>query len=428
MKAIGIDIGTTSICGVLIDAESGDVIQTQSLPSDAFISTEHDWEKVQDVSKIVSIAAVMLDSFLKEFPGEICAIGLTGQMHGILYLNAEGRAVSPLYTWQDGRGNLPYKGTTYASYLGCPSGYGNVTDFYNRENRLVPHGASTYCTVHAYFGMLLCRNEKPILHASDAASLGLYDLQTGSFAYEHCNVAVTDKFDIIGTYKGIPVSVAIGDNQASVLATLGSEDGLLINVGTGSQISIVSDHPITAECLECRPYVEGKYLIVGAPLCGGRAFSILKDFYHQLFLAAGCEGIDVYGVMDRMLKQEEDCTLCVDTRFAGTRQNPDIRGSIANIGTENFTPRALTVGVLRGMANELYGIYGAMGEKRKHIVGSGGGIRKNKALVKIIEQTFGYSLRTPLYTEEAACGAALFSLVSIHRYSGTAELRKLIRF
>lgn len=27
-------------------------------------------------------------------------------MHGIVYLNAEGRSVSPLYTWQDGRGNI----------------------------------------------------------------------------------------------------------------------------------------------------------------------------------------------------------------------------------------------------------------------------------------------------------------------------------
>ena len=39
-------------------------------------------------------------------------------MHGILYADENGAAVSPLYTWQDERGNLEYKdGATYAEYL-----------------------------------------------------------------------------------------------------------------------------------------------------------------------------------------------------------------------------------------------------------------------------------------------------------------------
>ncbi len=34
-------------------------------------------------------------------------IGFTGQMHGMLYVDASGMAVSPLYTWQDGSGEIP---------------------------------------------------------------------------------------------------------------------------------------------------------------------------------------------------------------------------------------------------------------------------------------------------------------------------------
>ena len=96
---------------------------------------------------------------------------------------------------------------------------------------------------------------------------------------------ITADYCIAGEYKGIPVSVAIGDNQASFLGSVSNmNESFLINVGTGSQISIVSDYPITAEGIECRPYVDGKYLIVGAALCGGRAYSLLKDFYKQLSL------------------------------------------------------------------------------------------------------------------------------------------------
>ncbi len=427
MKAIGIDLGTTSVCGVLLDAENGDVISTKTISSDAFITTENEWEKIQDVGKIIGIATDILNSFLEEHLDDVVSIGITGQMHGIVYVNADGEAVSHLYTWQDARGDLPYGDTTYAKHLGSFAGYGNVTDFYNRENGLVPKTAVSYCAVHDYLGMTLCKNKRPVMHSSDAASLGLYDVKEKRFNYDH-SVEITDGFEIIGEYRQIPVSVAIGDNQASVFSTLADDGDLLINVGTGSQISIVSDHPITAENIECRPYVDGKYLIVGAALCGGRAYSLLKDFYRQVFEAAGCKNVDVYAIMNKMICEKSNTTLAVDTRFAGTRSDPDIRGGVRNISIDNFTPSDLTLGVLYGMVEELHSMYLQMGETRGGVVGSGNGIRKNEALCRAAEKVFGAKLRVPLYTEEAACGAALFSLVASGRFSGVSEVRALIRY
>ena len=62
MQAIGIDIGTTSICGVVIDTESGKLLKSVTKNSNAFIPTENAWEKIQSVEKIISIA----DSILEE--------------------------------------------------------------------------------------------------------------------------------------------------------------------------------------------------------------------------------------------------------------------------------------------------------------------------------------------------------------------------
>lgn len=427
MKAIGIDIGTTSICGVVLDSENGDVVRTRTELSDSFIKTENEWEKIQDVAKITDIAVAILDSFIDEFQDEICSIGLTGQMHGIVYTDENGKAVSPLYTWQDGRGNLPYKDGTYASYLGSYTGYGNVTDFYNRENGIVPSNAISYCTVQDYLGMLLCNKTHPLIHASDAVSLGLYNVVNKSFDYP-VNIDVTDGFELIGTYRNIPVSVAIGDNQASVFATLSDDGKTLINVGTGSQVSVVSDKVLTAENVECRPYVDGKYLIVGCALCGGRAYSLLKGFYSELLDAAQCKDVDVYAVMDEMLKSKNDTDLQVDTRFAGTRNNPEQRGSVLNISTENFTPQDLTLATLRGIIDELYAMYLLMGKKCSGIVGSGNGIRKNKALARIAESTFGGELCVPVYTEEAACGAALFALVACGKFLSVSDVQRLIKY
>ena len=127
MQAIGIDIGTTSICGVVIDIETGELIMSKTKDSNAFIKGVADWEKIQSTEKIITLATEILDSLITS---NTSVIGVTGQMHGIVYYDKFGKNVSPLYTWQDGRGNQPYKDTTYADFLGGSTGYGNVTDFY----------------------------------------------------------------------------------------------------------------------------------------------------------------------------------------------------------------------------------------------------------------------------------------------------------
>ena len=425
MKAIGIDIGTTSVCGVVIDAESGEIISSCTKNSNADLKGCAEWEKIQSVEKIMSVATEILEDFLGD---DVAVIGVTGQMHGIVYTDKDGKAVSPLYTWQDGRGNLPYNDTTYAKFLGSFSGYGNVTDFYNRENGIRPAAAKSFCTIHDYFVMQLCGLKKPLMHSSDAASFGRYDLKRNKFNYD-CNVDITADYCVAGEYKGVPVSVAIGDNQASVFSTLADEKNILLNVGTGSQVSIVSDKVVTGDDIEVRPYFENKYLICGAALCGGRAYSILKNFYAEVLgYAAEVDENKIYEIMNLMLKKAEKCSLTVDTRFAGTRRNADLRGGIFGITTENFTPHQLTIGVLDGMATELFEMYTQMKSDRFGIVGSGNGIRKNPALVKVFERMFDSEMKIPKHLEEASFGAALFSLISCGVFKNAAEAQKMIKY
>ena len=57
-------------------------------------------------------------------------------MHGMLYVDIDGNAVSPLYTWQDGCGNrVLEEGKSSAQILkekagASASGYGLATHFY----------------------------------------------------------------------------------------------------------------------------------------------------------------------------------------------------------------------------------------------------------------------------------------------------------
>jgi len=424
MKAIGIDIGTTSVCGVVIDTDKGCVVNSVTKNSDAFIETKNSWEKIQSVDKIIAIATDILDGFMDD---DVVAIGVTGQMHGMVYTNAGGWAISPLYIWQDERGNLPYKDTTYAKYLNSFSGYGTVTDFYNRENGQRPKDAVGFCTIHDYFVMKLCGLKKAIMHSTDAASFGCYDIVKNCFNYD-VGVDVTADFAVAGKYNGVPVAVAIGDNQASVFSTLRDEENILLNVGTGSQVSVISNKIAESDEVETRPYFDGKYLIVGAALCGGRAYSILKNFYKQILSCKVTVSDDeVYDIMNRMLLADEPC-LRVDTRFAGTRKNPEISGSVSGIREESFTPVSLTKGVLDGMVRELYDMYKAMGVEKSGIVGSGNGVRKNSALVRIFEEKFEARMLMPTHLEEAAVGAALFALVSAGVCKTAKEAQSMIKY
>ena len=276
--------------------------------------------------------------------------------------------------------------------------------------------------------MQLCGLKKPLMHSSNAASLGCYDLKENKFNYD-CNVDIISDYCIVGEYKDIPVSVAIGDNQASVFSTLADDDDVLLNIGTGSQVSIISLLPVTAENIETRPYFENKYLVVGSALCGGRAYSLLKNFYSEILgYVADFEADKIYDIMDKMLEGAKDTALTVDTRFAGTRSNANISGSILGITTENFTPSQLTLGTLTGIASELFEMYKLMNVDRHGIVGSGNGIRKNPALVKIFEKIFHSKMRVPSHWEEASFGAALFGLISCGIFKNANEAQKLIRY
>lgn len=100
---MSIDIGTATICGVVFDLDSEKILYKETIENKSFINTDHEWERVQDVEMIISKAILLLNRCLEKYSG-IDSIGLTRQMHGIVYIDDMGKAISPLYTWQNQRG------------------------------------------------------------------------------------------------------------------------------------------------------------------------------------------------------------------------------------------------------------------------------------------------------------------------------------
>ena len=424
---IGIDTGTTSVSLAAIN-ESRELVASRTINHGAFIPGDFPESRVQNPALILSAVMAGLESITQEY-GAPSAIGFTGQMHGVLYLDKNGNPLSPLYTWEDPSANIPVDGKSSLEILRshgvkCSAGYGVATHFYLQRAGKIPAGAVRLSTVSDYIAMKLCGKKSPVLSAEMAAGLGGFDLQRREFMIDRLESAGVDVsflpenvkgYAVIGeTGSGVPVVCSMGDNQASFMGSADDEENtLLLNVGTGSQVSFMTQNFVETDGdIELRPYGE-KYILAGAALCGGRAYAMLEGFYREI-----C-GSPCYDMMSRHAEEflrTQGLTHAwnVDTRFQGTRSNPNITGSVTGITSDNFTPGAFTVGVIRGIIAELHGMYTAMknltGRNAAVLVGSGNGLRKNEIMRRIAGEIFGLEVRVPKYQEEAARGCAICAM------------------
>ncbi len=481
MKWVGLDIGTTSICGVVLDTEGGGLLASITRRNDADIPGSNPWERMQNPERIVVVVNAVLEELLLRHP-DVQGIGITGQMHGIVYTDATGKHVSPLYTWQDQRGALPYSGSGVGDSLGVSDngkrnsrdgvydvnsgsnddgdhrengvnqhistyaeqfserigyrvqpGYGLATHTANQALHLVPSTARYMCTIADYAAMRIGGGTIPRMDSSQAASMGAFSLDDGDFDREVLASAgletamlpeIVSGGTVVGQYRSsIPVYVAIGDNQASFLGAVANiSDSVLVNIGTGGQVSIYTDSLMEIPGMETRPFPGGGYLLVGASLCGGKSYAMLERFFRDvIYTFTGENGLPLYERMNEIAESygstAADPGLTVDPRFLGTRNEagPGAGGVISGITLDNWRTDALAFAFLDGMAEELRSYYAAvpktMTTRIRRLIGSGNGVRLNRVLSQRLSARFGLPLELPPFEEEGAVGAALCAAV-----------------
>ena len=68
MKVLGIDIGTTTISLVVLDPEQKKVWESRTISNGTFMETAREWERIQDVNKIVEKTRKVLEGLLHAYP------------------------------------------------------------------------------------------------------------------------------------------------------------------------------------------------------------------------------------------------------------------------------------------------------------------------------------------------------------------------
>src|SRR5436853_6438856 len=101
MYFIGIDVSTTASKALVVD-EQGNVVASQSNPH--VLSTPRPLWSEQDPENWWQATSKSLRDVMKQVPAEqVAAIGLTGQMHGLTSLDANGKPLRPAILWNDQR-------------------------------------------------------------------------------------------------------------------------------------------------------------------------------------------------------------------------------------------------------------------------------------------------------------------------------------
>lgn len=458
---LSVDIGTTKITSLALDVAQDEVLAAHALPNDAEITPAsrkaQGWSE-WDAECIVQRACECLRAVgeqLGALRSGVAGVGITGQQHGVVLLDEANAPVTPLINWLDRRGEENFPGTdrTYveeairlvgeeaAQRTGCrlAPGYMGVTLFWMKAKGLLP-ASGTACFLTDYFGSFLT-GECPLTDPTMAASSGLLNVPLRTWdkgatdalglrisllpdireAGQRFGVLIRSAAELTGLPAGLPVSVPLGDSQASFVGCVRDrENCVLVNVGTGAQVSAYSEKYAYAPPLEARPFPRRGHLLVYAEPCGGWSYAVLEGFFRSV----GQEvlGLPVaqplYDIMNRLaasVPSGADGIRC-QPFFGGSRANPELRAAWTGVSAENFTPAHMTRALLEGVASCLCDGYGlirdAAGRPFGRMVGGGNALRENPVLASILSEQFSMPIEFPRHREEAAVGAALISAPS----------------
>ena len=476
---IGLDLGTTTVTGVLFDAGCGEVLRLARRRNDAAPTRSAPPSRAEQAPDRLRALALEVLAELADGRASVRGIALTGQKHGLLCVNDANQPLTPLITWQDQRTAEPLPGTrlTMLDQLhvrlddldwqenGCriAHGYGAATLFWLVRQGQLPPATHRVCTIAGWLAGQLA-DQSPTTDPTFAASWGIYNLVEDAW-----NAAFLDRLGIgaqllppilpsgqtlgvlspeiarqVGLPAGIPIANALGDTQASFLGAClplpstppepsdrdgssspgrssshpdadGLDQVIFLNIGTGGQICWAVPHfqPPTG-AVETRPLLPGRYLRVGASLCGGEAYAWLNQTVRAWLSEFGTE-IEEDALYERLNTLAAECTsehgLRVRTTFLGARGDPSIQaGAIEGITLDNMQLGALTRATLVGIIDELRTLHDTHASQATHyreIVAAGGGVQQNPLMPGLIEARFDLPVRTPVHQETAAVGAVL---------------------
>jgi xylulokinase len=453
---IGVDIGTSGTKTVLFD-NSGHAVASKTI--EYLLYQPHNGWAEQDpqdwwAATYSGIKYVIQKSGVKA--AEIKGIGLSGQMHGLVMLDKQGRVLRKSIIW-------------------CDQRTAEECELMNRivgEQRLIEITANPALTGFTASKILWVQNNEPEIYAkcarimlpkdyirymltgefatevSDAAGMQLMDISKRCWSDEilnkfhidrsllgemHESPDVTGKVhrqaaELTGLKEGTPVVGGAGDNAAAAVGTGVVRSGsAFTTIGTSGVVYAVSDkvsidlkgrvHTL------CAP-VPGKWTIMSCTQAAGLSLKWLRDSCcHEEMCEAEKQGVDPYVIMDKMAASVAPGAggLIYLPYLMGERSphpDPDCRGvffGLSGIHSRSNLIRAVMEGVAYSQL-ECVDVFREMGVSIDDMMVCGGGGR-SRVWRQMLADMYACPVNTTHADEGPALGAAILAGVGSGIYS-----------
>lgn len=341
---LGIDIGSTHSKALFLNSDRQPIAHASvTTPTYSYTGPDGASRCEVDLAEVMQVVVDLVGQLRNSCPGAaVTAIGVTGQMHGLGLVDANGAPLGRFITWQDQRtlaaeGDDPSAIRTLAEHLGdrTPSGArlrpGMTGPLLVWVTRAGLASREAHATTLPDSVAAALTGTPIVTDPTNATATGVFDpetlrwcndvldrvgvspallptvVPTGSVA-GHLRKPWSDR---MGLPAGIPVLVGLGDFQSAVHAMNPRVGDLVVNVGTGAQVCMRATRTGAVPGYEARPAADAGYLICASGLRGG---SVLATFDNDsqresLLDDLAREYADEGRAIVRALKIEMECVI-----------------------------------------------------------------------------------------------------------------------
>jgi xylulokinase len=440
---LGLDLGTGGARAIAVNLQGQIIAQTtKTYP---LLTPQPGWTE-QNPAEWVEASLTALAQVAQQVKGHrVLALGLSGQMHGMVPLDAEGGVIRPAILWNDqrtGQAVTAIEAIVPRQELIQRTGNPAITGFqlpklvwlrseepqaYARLRQiLLPKDYLTYVLTGA-----------SVTEPSDASGIGCLNLAQQQWDHEILDalqlspslfpqvIASTaiagylkpDRATQVGLPEGLPIIAGGGDNAAAAIG-LGISSSHLnrgsLSIGTSGVVFAPCDRPIPDPegrvHLFC--HVDGGYHLLGVTLAAG---SSLRWFRETL-----APEVSYPDLMEKAATSQPGARgVLFLPHLSGERSphlDPDTRGAWVNLSLAH-TQGDLIRAVLEGVAFSLRAALEVISELTtvNQLLATGGGAR-SPIWLQILADILQIELVAPQAEEGAAYGAAILAMVGVGAY------------
>lgn len=437
---LGIDLGTSSVKALLVD-ERGEILASGYHDYPIYIPQPGWAEQNPQDWWWGAVQAVRAATRERD---KVEAIGICGQMHGLVMLDQNDEILHPAVIWPDQRSQKQVQQITrligaeeLIAKTGSPAATGfqaatmrwmqsNAGQLWKQVERvLLPKDYLRWRMTGGFAsdpsdgsGTLLLdgRQRKWSTHILEKLEIDPDLLPPIQDSITPAGELTPEAANALGLKSGLPIITGAADTASSLLgAGVTDPTDLLVNISTGGQL-ILPANEFTVDnsgrthtfcsALEPASHQAGWYKM-GATLSAGGSLRWLRE---NVF---GLRGEDAYDQMTALAEQVQPGSggLIFLPYLVGERtplMDPDARGAMIGL-TLKHSQGEMVRAVMEGVTFSLYEAYLALigsNDQPKRIILSGGGARST-LWQRIVADVFGFPVQRLQTSEASALGAAL---------------------